>query len=340
MSRRRGLAGLALALMLHAGAHAQDAAIPAASAASALHSELDDCSTIEKDAPRLKCYEKVAGRKPKENPPGELGGFKGWQVRDSGSIAPEGDQDLGKKAALLQAGRTDGANFTTASVGVFAIFSANHPDAPAWNGWQPFLGATWDRDTSAKTPKDLKQVVAGITDSIHFGPMDRANALLPTFRIGYKDESKAQETAGFVNAHVELVLDVLTRYAEGKDKNTPLLVPYFGLYAQTSHTKPAADTDGSALSGYVGAHAGYKLNAILEGLSATAQGQWYHDISAPGKSVRHRFASAGLQYDLVDPDTKKGWVPSISLTWQHGTEPVTGEGPGQKAVLGFGAKFN
>lgn len=315
-------------LLLSFAAHGQDKSTAA----------LDSCLAIQDGDKRLKCYDKAAGFKPDEAQKKPDPGPVKWRVRDSNTVSPVGEADMGSKPGLVQAGRTDGVDFSTAKVAAFRVFQAINQPGGFWDAWQPFVGVSWDRDTSAKTPKDLRQAMAGIA-----GPdftLWKGTEALPTLRLGYKDESKARQTGAFLNAHFEIVSDVLAKHDEGKDRNTPLLVPYLGLYGTTAHTDPTAATDGSTLSAYVGAKAGYKLDAIVDRLSLTGQGQWFHDLAAPGKTLRHRYATVGLQYDLADPDAKNGWVPSLSLSWQRGTEPVTGEGPGRKTVLGFGAKFN
>lgn len=86
----------------------------------------------------------------------------------------------------------------------------------------------------------------------------------------------------------------------------------------------------------------FKLWAIADRLSLAVTGQAYRDAHAPSTVGKRtlRFGSVGFKYDLADPEKKGGWVPSLSLAWQRGTDPVTGEGPGEKTLLGLTVKYN
>jgi hypothetical protein len=264
-----------------------------------------------------------------------------WKIRDSGTVSPIGFADVGTKPGLLQVGRSDGKDFSTAKVAVVGVIRAIDQPNGFFDGWEPFLGASWDRDTSAKTPKDLRQVLVGISGQIGSPKPDGVSAF-PTVRLGYKDDSKANAKGAFLNTHVDVIYLPWVNSSEGAGINSWAFVPYLGLYAESAHAAPAATQDGSFVGSYAGGKLEYKLGVIAERLSVTGQGQYYRDFRAPvnvGKRV-HRFASLGIKYDLVDPKTKTGWVPSVSLSWQRGTEPVTGEGPSRKTVLGFGVKFD
>jgi len=302
---------------------------------------VDDCLKLEKSEARLACFDKRTGYEPKEAPkPEERPAIK-WKVRDSGTVSPIGYADVGTKPGLFQIGRTDGKDFTMAKVAVVGVVRAiNQPDG-FFDGWEPFVGASWDRDTSAKTPKDLRQALVGISGQIG-SPGPTGVSAFPTLRIGYKDDIKTHVTGPFVNAHVDIIYLPWVNTPELPGATSWALVPYAGLYSTASHSDPDATTDGTYTGAYGGAKLEVKLGAIAERLSLTGQGQYYRDLNTPGGTGKRtlRFATVGLKYDLVDPKAKKGWVPSLSLAWQRGTEPVTGEGPSRKTVLGFGVKFD
>lgn len=300
-----------------------------------------NCLELEKGEARLACYDKQAGYRPKEAPKPEDRPAIKWKVRDSGTVSPIGFADVGTKPGLFQIGRTDGEDFTKAKVAVVGVVRAiNQPDG-FLDGWEPFFGASWDRDTAAKTPKDLRQVLVGISGQIGT-PGPTGISTFPTLRLGYKDNLKVHTSGAFVNVHFDIIYLPWVNTPELDGKNSWALVPYVGVYSSAVHASPATVQDGTYLGSYAGAKLEVKLGAIVDRLSLTAQGQYYRDASAPGDLGKRtlRFATVGLTYDLVDPKAKRGWVPSLSLSWQRGTEPVTGEGPGRATVLGFGVKFD
>lgn len=315
-------------------------AIPALAAAQATPS-VDECLKLEKSEARLTCYDKNHNYQPKETPKAEERPPIKWKVRDSGTVSPIGFADVGTKPSLFQVGRTDGKDFTTAKLAVVGVFRAiNQPDG-FFDGWEPFVGTSWDKDTSSKTPKDLRQVLVGISGQVGTpGPL--GISAFPTLRLGYKDEVTAHTQGAFANLHVDVIYLPWVNTPEVSGSNSWALVPYVGLYSAASHASPVTFQDGIYTGSYTGAKLEVKLGAIAERLSLTGQGQYYRDASVPGgvdKRTLH-FGSVGLKYDLVDPKAKKGWGPSLSLSWQQGNEPVTGEGPSRKTVLGFGVKFD
>jgi len=316
--------------------------VPAVSLAQAVTGgSVDDCLKFEKPDARLACYDMKTGFQPKEQPKADERPAVRWKVRDSGTVSPIGFADVGTKPGLFQVGRTDGTDFTSAKVAIVGVGRAiNQPDG-FFDGWEPFVGVSWDRDTSAKKPKDLRQAVVGISGQIGTpGPTDVS--AFPTFRIGYKKDVKADKNRGFLNAHLDVIYIPWVNSPEGLGKNSSAFVPYIGLYSEATRTNPSTSNDGTYLGAYLGAKWEVKLGAIAERLTLTAQGQVYRDGNTPISEINRtlRFGTIGLKYDLVDPKAKQGWVPSLSLSWQRGTEPVTGEGPTRKTVLGFGVKFD
>jgi hypothetical protein len=295
---------------------------------------VDECLMLKELEARLACYDKIHNYQPREAPKVEERPRISWKVRDSGTVSPIGDADLGAKPGLFQIGRNDREDFTTAKIALIGVVRAfNQPDG-FFDGWQPFVGASWDRDTSAETPKDLRQALVGISGQVW-------TWALPTLRMGYKRETKARTQGAFTNLHADIIYLPLVNASEGSGLNSWALVPYIGIYSEASHVSPETSKDGIYTGPYVGSKLEIKLGAIAERLSLTAQSQHYRDASVPTDVDEKtlRFRSAGLKYDLVDPDTKS-LVPSLSLSWQRGSEPVTGEGPSRKMILGFGIKYN
>jgi len=313
----------------------------AALAQAAPSGSVDDCLKFEKPDARLACYDNKTGFQPKEAPKADERPAVSWKVRDSGTVSPIGFADVGTKPGLFQIGRTDGVDFTSAKVALVGVGRAINQPQGFFDGWEPFVGVSWDRDTSAKTPKDLRQVLVGISGQIGT-PGPTGVSAFPTLRIGYKDEVKAHTSGGFVNAHFDIIYLPWVNSPEVSGKNSSAFVPYLGLYSDSAHASPSTSQDGTYLGAYLGAKLEVKLGAIVERLSLTGQGQYYRDSTTPGSEEKRtlRFGTVGLKYDLVDPNAKQGWVPSLSLSWQRGTEPVTGEGPSRKTVLGFGVKFD
>lgn len=315
-------------------------AIPALAAAQATFN-VDECLKLDKPEARLTCYDKSLNYQPKESPKVEERPLIKWNVRDSGTVSPIGFADVGSKPGLLQVGRTDGKDFTTVKLSAVGVFSAINQPNGFFNGWEPFIGASWNRDTSATTPKDLRQVLVGISGQVGTpGPL--GISAFPTLRLGYKDEVNTHSRGGFLNLHVDVIYLPWVNTPEVSGINSWALVPYVGLYSAASHASPEAPQDGTYTGSYAGAKLEVKLGAIAERLSLTGQSQYYRDANVPGGAGKRtlHFHSVGLTYDLVDPNAKKGWVPSLSLSWQRGSEPVTSEGPSQKTVLGFGVKYD
>jgi hypothetical protein len=300
----------------------------------------DKCLAMHEADKRLACYDQQLAYKPEKPPEVKKRPEVTWKVRDSGTVSPVGDADIGTKAAQFQYGKEDEKSFTKVKVAAVGVLKPIN-EVGFFEGWSPFVGASWDRDTGAKTPKNTRQVFVGITGAANeAGP--GGVAFLPTFRLGYKDDTRAHSGGGWANAHVDVIALSLVDDPEDKGLNSKAIVPYFGLYSAATHTSPSKPADGTYYGPYLGLKTEFKLGAILDRLSLNVKGQVYHDAHAPAgiAKVRHRFGSAGFQYDLVDPKAKKGWVPSISLTWQKGTDPVTGEGPGEKTLLGLTVKYD
>jgi hypothetical protein len=300
----------------------------------------DKCLALHDAAKRLACYDKQLEYKPEKAPEVKKRDDITWKVRDSGTVSPVGNADIGAKAAQFQYGKEDGEDYTKVKASVVGVFKAIN-QVGFFEGWSPFVGVSWDRDTQAKTPKNMRQVFVGITGAANEAS-PKGTAFLPTFRLGYKHDSKSRTGGGWVNAHVDVIDIRLVDDPEDKGLNSKAIVPYIGIYSAATHTSPGAPADGTYYGPYLGLKAEFKLGAVLDRLSLNVKGQVYRDAHAPTgiEKVRRRFGSVGFQYDLVDPETKKGWVPSISLTWQKGTDPVTEEGPGEKTLLGLTIKYD
>lgn len=319
--------------------------LAASTAFSAGANELDpkftECLALQKTDERLACYDRQTGFQPKEAPKVEQRPAVRWKVRDSGTVSPVGAADIGSKAGQFQIGDSDGKNFTTAKVGIVGVGRAINRPGGFFDGWEPFFGLSWDRDTSAKVPKDLRQYVVGITGQV-FAPPPGGTTAMPTVRFGYRDEKKAHTSGGFANLHVDIIHLPWVTSPEGPGLNAPAFVPFLGVLTRASNASPGATTDGTYTGLYLGAKYELKLGAIVERLSASAQAQYFKEVAAPGANdkLRMRYVSVGLKYDLVDPKATSGWVPSLSLTHQHGTDPVSGEGPAKKTTLALGVKFD
>lgn len=320
---------LALVLVFSAKAEAQ---VPATAS---------ECRDIHDGATRLRCLDLAIGYKPKEAPKIEERPEVRWKVRDSSTISPVGDADWGTKPGLFQLGRSDGRDFSSVKVSLVGVLRAIEAPGRVYNTWEPFFGVSWDKDTSTSKPRDLRQAFIGITGQLNESGPD-GTSLNPTFRIGFRDDAKADTHGLFATAHVDVIRMPWVNDPELPDRNASIFVPFFGLHMARTRTSPGAVSDGTYTGAYAGAKTEIKLWGIVPRLSVVGQAQYYRDLDTPGDTAKRnkRFATVGLKYDLVDASTKKGWIPSLSLSRQSGTDPVTGDGPARKTVLGLGVKYD
>ncbi|UDF34090.1 UNVERIFIED_ORG: hypothetical protein LHJ69_16030 [Shinella sp. XGS7] len=337
-------------------------AIAGVSVGSSAATTTDECLKFQKADERLACFDKALGFKPEPATPAQdtssppsLNQQKvapkssgdsdlklvTWKLRDSGTVSPTGYADIGTKPAVFQVGRDDGKDFTKVKASAVGVMAALNLPGNPFNGWERFFGVSWNRDTSAKTPKDERQLFLGISGML-LRPSPTGTGLFPTFRLGYKDDTKAHTHEGWTNAHFDVIHLPWVANFEMPEKNSWAPVPYFGLFSSNPKSSPSAASDGSYYGFYVGLKNEFKLWAIADRLSLAVTGQAYRDAHAPSTVGKRtlRFGSVGFKYDLADPEKKGGWVPSLSLAWQRGTDPVTGEGPGEKTLLGLTVKYN
>lgn len=300
-----------------------------------------ECLDYDDNNARLRCFDLAIGYKPKEPPKAEERAPVRWKVRDSNTISPVGDADWGAKPGLFQLGRSDGKDFSAVKASLVGVQRAIDAPGRVYNTWEPFFGVSWDKDTTTSKPKDMRQAFVGITGQLNeSGP--EGTSLNPTFRIGFRDDARADTHGLFATAHVDVIRMSWVNDPELPDRNATVFVPFFGLHTTRTRTSPSAVGDGTYTGTYIGAKAEIKLWAFVPRLSVVGQAQYYRDLDTSGDAAKRnkRFATVGLKYDLVDASAKKGWVPSLSLTRQSGADPVTGDGPANKTVLGLGVKYD
>ncbi|SOD24107.1 hypothetical protein SAMN05518800_1226 [Variovorax sp. YR752] len=264
-----------------------------------------------------------------------------WRLRDTSAITASGEYDVGSKPASVQLGTSEGKSISTAKISVFGVLQPIN--GGPLDTWEPFFNVAWDRDISAKTPKDLRQFIVGMEGNLLTGSFASTGQAYLTLRAGHRDDVRSDTRGSFFNANADLYYIPWISGKRGKDvTHRGIYFPVGLLVEKTKSANASAGPEGTRSSLYAGIRFETDLNAILPRLSANASTQWFRDVSVPSSTdKRHpRYSTLGITYDLVDPKTKTGWVPSISLTRQVGTDPVTGEGPVRKTVFGLGVKFD
>lgn len=314
--------------------------------------KLKDCVAERKDpALRLKCFDDFAERSAKKE---EADKAKAraestaeadkpirWRLRNSGTITTAYDADLGKKPAQFQIGRADGKDFTAVQAAAVGVFKRINSPGSFFNTWEGFTALAWDRDTAAKSPHDARTLIGGISGPVFTsGPDDLQ--VLATARVGYAVDVLKDTSESFVNLHGDILLLPLLRRKQTDDNNVILPVPFVGMLARRVSSNPASPDDGRRTGFYAGIKAETQLYRFLPRLTAAASAQWFRDTRVPSGTAKRtdKFFDAALNYDLVDPKTKKGWVPSITLTRQVGMDPVGGQGPSHKTVLALSVKYD
>ena len=278
-------------------------------------------------AERLTCYDGVAERVIPEG--GTVPGRKllGWKVREKIGVDTVGDYAAEAGGAKFELGRSDGTNYSTSKVA--ALYLA---DPVGKAGWNPFYGIGWNRDSSDPTKRlDSREVAVGITGA--------AGSFQPTLLVVARKKLYSQAREFGLTAHSDLYVPALD-YA-----NKSLiysLVPLFGLAVTSLDDNDATTTDGTFAGGYVGVRFEYKPKDLFPRVTVSGKLQAYADAKVPSGSAKRQtqYGSLSLGYDLIDPETKAGWVPAIKLSLQRGADPVGGEAPARKITLALTARYN
>lgn len=264
-----------------------------------------------------------------------------WKLRDTSTITPGGEYDIGAKPASVQLGTSEGKSISTAKISVFGVLQPIN--GGPLDTWERFFNVAWDRDISAKTPKDLRQFIVGMEGNLLTGSFASTGQAHLTLRAGHRDDVRSDTRGSFLNANADLYYIPWISGKRGEDvTHRGIYFPVGLLVEKTKSADANAGPEGTRSSLYAGVRFETDLNAILPRLSANASTQWFRDIRVPSGADkrRTRYSALGITYDLVDPKSKTGWVPSLSLARQVGTDPVTGEGPVRKTVFGLGVKFD
>lgn len=319
-------------------------------AAPAVEVKLEACVAMKDGTERLNCFDEFAKQDAKKkleareaaNQLAKEESAKAirWRIRDSGTVSAAGLADIGSKPARFEIGRADGSSSSSVRMAAVGIFQAI--DQPGFfDTWEPFIAVAWDRDSAAKTPKDQRQLIGGITGNL-FNVGGTGTAVIATTRLGFRNDLKRNSDAIFLNLHADIVHLAWVNDDQTESTNSFIPIPYLGLVADSARTSPTSATDGHRFGAYAGIKSEFQLFALAPRLGGTASVQWFKDWqSPPGVNKRSdRFIDIGVTYHLVDPKAKRGFVPSIGLTRQLGTDPVTGRGPANRTVLGLGVRFD
>lgn len=313
---------------------------------------IESCIPLKDVVARLACFDEVAAREVQQKEKArdaelqekreQLEQTVDWRIRDSATVSPAGLADLGTKPALFNLGRSGGSTFSVVRAAAYGVLQPINQPGGLFDTWQPFFGAGWTRDTTGKVEKDLRQATIGITGNVvDAGPQD--TAVIATMRLGVRDEVKSHTRDAFLNLHADILHLPWLVSDQTEATSNLFVVPFLGLLSESSKTSTPAITSSVRRSAiYGGLKAEYQLFRAVPMLSGTASVQWFRDVhvSSDGDKRKPRFFEIGVTYHLVDPKTKRGWLPSVTLTRQSGLNPVTGLGPGAKTTLGLGVRFN
>lgn len=285
-------------------------------------------------ADRLACYDGVAQYQwPEGSGKVPTRTMLGWKIRDKIGIDAIGDYAIEKTGAKLELGRNDGDNFSTTKVA--ALYLGRAINAA---GWTPFGGVGWKRDTSDPSKRsDVRELSGGLTGAINSKP--GGFAVYPTAQLTgrWKLYTQTREAIATLNG------DVFVPSWHRSDKTLAWsVVPVIGFAASSVDDNVATTSDGAYLGAYAGVRFDYTPKAVFPRLTVAGKIRAYRDAKAPSGADKRKVerGSMTLSYDLADPETKTGVVPSIALTLERGLDPIAGEGPARKRTLALTVRYN
>ena len=264
------------------------------------------------------------------------------QVLNAGAIGRFGEgADIGEGPATLQLNRVNGETSSVANVAVLGSLRLSDPRAVTTQYWEAFGSFGWQRDSAAAVHQDDRSIAIGIAGVL--GAPIRAvnsNTWTPSTswglsaRIGRQDSNYEHSSTTIGN------LDADMYYMPLLYSRVPI-VPSFGLLSRRiSHDDGAASGDGKRHGVYFGLRT---TIPVVSQVAFVTKWQVYRDLAVSDgldKETR-RYGSASLVYKFISPENEGPgvWVPSISLGWKRGSDPVGGIGPGRKAYIAFGVQL-
>lgn len=264
------------------------------------------------------------------------------QVLNAGAIGRFGvGADIGEGPATLQLNRIDGKTSNVANVAVLGSFRLSDPHAITTQYWEAFGTLGWQRDSAAAVRQDDRSIAIGLAGVV--GAPIRAtnsNTWTPSTswglsaRIGRQDSNYEHSSTTIGN------LDADMYYMPLLYSRVPI-VPSFGLLSRRiSLDDGAVSGDGTRHGAYFGLRT---TIPVLSQVAFVAKWQVYRDLAVSDglDKVTHRYGSASLVYKFISPGSEGPgvWVPSISLGWKSGSDPVSGIGPGRRAYIAFGVQL-
>ena len=275
-----------LVLALGTPAHSQTAA--AASPEAEKVPTLVECDLIkDSDAEQLKCFRAFAkpeiekqkkeyAKKEEEAKKDTERFVRKWKVRDTTTVTPAGDIDIGSKSGTFQIGTSGGQSTSVAKVSALGILQPIN--GGILDTWEPFFGASWDRDTTAKTPKDQRQFLVGISGGL-FNIGNDGSQVFSTLRVGRRNDIRADTESGFVNLHADIYLLPWIRGKQGESTTYSGTYLTSGVLIQDSKSAiPNPALDGRRTGIYAGVKWEGQLNALLPRFTVSASTQTFRDI--------------------------------------------------------------
>jgi len=264
------------------------------------------------------------------------------QVLNAGAIGRFGDgADIGEGPATLQLNRVDGETSSVANVAVLGSLRLSDPRAVTTQYWEAFGTLGWQRDSAAAVHQDDRSIAIGIAGVLG-APIraENSNTWTPSTswgmsaRIGrqYGNYEHSSTTIGNLDADMYYMPLLYSRVP---------IVPSFGLLSRRiNHDDGAASGDGTRHGVYFGLRT---TIPVVSQVAFVTKWQVYRDLAVSDGLVKEtrRYGSASLVYKFISPENEGPgvWVPSISLGWKRGSDPVGGIGSGHKAYIAFGVQL-
>lgn len=301
--------------------------------------DVKDCLSIQKDLLRLACFDSKLNRKPSDATGLQLSEDQSKPkpmisllLRESGEFDNFAGAEISKKAGKLFLQRNDGQTSTVIKSAVLATFRPIND-----LGWQPFASISLDKDTTEKSPKDLRGLHVGITGPL-WDAYKNGGTLYTTLRVTqYKNISESEKSSNLV-LHTNVIKNSWVNSPVNATYNSYNIIPNFGFITENSTNSLVS---GRRTSGYIGIDASYDLTGLLPKLSISGSYRRFADLSnsidTQKRNVNH--SQISLNYALTDPKNEKlAFRPYLIFSHEVGTD-ILGGSTSPKKMSSIGVKF-
>lgn len=301
----------------------------------------EECLQIGDTERRLQCYDKRLGYQasetdaPSKVQPQPKPAIR-FILREKGDLNNFAGADMVDKPGQLNLKSENGTDSSSAKFGVIGAFRPVND-----LGWQPFVSAAWNRDTSGTSPKDIRDFSLGITGPL-WDPLDPGWTLFPTLRATRRYDQFGSAESNRFGLHVNFVKLSWVNSVPGAQTNSYAFVPHIGM---VDNYPPSNGANGGLWRGaYAGFNLAADLNRIAPRLSANLGYEYFVDAAVPdGRRIRQEpYTTLGFSYALTDPEDKSiVFRPAISLAREIGMDVLGGSASTvNRTTLGITLKYN